>query len=165
MPPLPMRRVDCENYCYRVLRCCSGGMAGEAESPGPMTRARARRQQQQEEEQTSPGPGREEQQEAGEDMVVETVAANQGVNCEARDVVTELFCPGELSTRAAVLLLLLIFLSSLLCVGLVWLTLPTVQQEDRDSLAMPANIEDAKQLGAVLSRYKDQYFVQVCIVW
>jgi len=69
--------------------------------------------------------------------------------------------PRELGTRTAVGLLLLIFLSSSLIMGLVWTTFPEVNEEDQPYLKFPKNIEDAKSLGNVLSRYKEQYYAQV----
>lgn len=68
---------------------------------------------------------------------------------------------GELGTKTAIGLLMLIFTSSVLVMGLVWTTFPDMNPEDQQSLKFPKDIEDAKQLGVVLSRYKDQYFAQV----
>ena len=69
----------------------------------------------------------------------------------------------ELSTKTAVFLLLLIFCSSLLAMGLVWKTFPDMDQEDQNSLKFPKDLDDAKKLGQVLSSYKEQYFAQVCV--
>ena len=68
----------------------------------------------------------------------------------------------ELGTKTAVFLLLLIFCSSLLAMGMVWKTFPDMDEQDQKSLKFPKTLDDAKELGAVLSRYKDQYFAQVC---
>ena len=67
----------------------------------------------------------------------------------------------ELGTKTAVFLLLLIFCSSLLAMGLVWKTFPDMDEQDQKSLKFPKTLDDAKELGAVLSRYKEQYFAQV----
>ena len=67
----------------------------------------------------------------------------------------------ELGTKTAVFLLLLIFCSSLLAMGLVWKTFPDMDEQDQRSIKFPKTLDDAKELGAVLSRYKDQYFAQV----
>lgn len=69
--------------------------------------------------------------------------------------------PKELGTRTAVGLLLLIFISSGLVMVLVWTTFPEVNIEDKKHLKFPSDIEDAKELGNVLSRYKEQYYAQV----
>ena len=67
----------------------------------------------------------------------------------------------ELGTKTAIFLLLLIFLSSALAMFLVLKTFPDLNNEDKKSLKFPQDIDDAKELGQVLSRYKDQYFLQV----
>ena len=68
----------------------------------------------------------------------------------------------ELSTKTAISLLLLIFCSSLLAMGLVWKTFPDMNPEDQETIKFPKDLDDAKKLGQVLSRYKEQYFAQVC---
>ena len=67
----------------------------------------------------------------------------------------------ELGTKTAIFLLLLIFLSSALAMFLVLKTFPDLNDEDKKWLKFPQDIDDAKELGRVLSRYKDQYFLQV----
>jgi len=67
----------------------------------------------------------------------------------------------ELGTGTAVGLLLLIFLSSALVMVLVWTTFPEIDKEDEEHMKFPRDIEDAKELGNVLSRYKEQYYAQV----
>jgi len=67
----------------------------------------------------------------------------------------------ELSTKTAISLLLLIFCSSLLAMGLVWKTFPEMNPEDQETIKFPKDLDDAKKLGQVLSRYKEQYFAQV----
>jgi len=67
----------------------------------------------------------------------------------------------ELGTKTAILLLLLIFFTSALAMFLVWKTLPPIDPKDQEDLKFPSDIEDAKKLGNVLSRYKEQYYAQV----
>ena len=67
----------------------------------------------------------------------------------------------ELGTKTAILLLLLIFFTSALAMFLVWKTLPPIDPEDQEDLKFPSDIEEAKKLGNVLSRYKEQYYAQV----
>jgi len=67
----------------------------------------------------------------------------------------------ELGTKTAVSLLLLIFCSSALAMFLVWKTFPNMNPEDEKSIKFPKDIDDAKELGQVLSRYKEQYYAQV----
>ena len=55
----------------------------------------------------------------------------------------------------------MIFLSSALSMVLVLRTFPDMNDEDKKSIKFPQDLDDAKGLGQVLSRYKDQYFLQV----
>jgi hypothetical protein len=38
-------------------------------------------------------------------------------------------------------------------------------REEKQHIKLPRNIEDAKHLGHVLSRYKDKYFIQVLVAY
>jgi len=67
----------------------------------------------------------------------------------------------ELQTGTAILLLLLIFSSSGLAMLAVYYTLPQMSPEDASHFKFPRTLEDAKELGQVLSRYKEQYYAQV----
>merc|ERR1719210_1188538 len=55
----------------------------------------------------------------------------------------------------------MIFLSSALSMVLVLKTFPDMNDQDKNSIKFPQNLDDDKELGQVLSRYKDQYFLQV----
>ncbi|KAK6191727.1 hypothetical protein SNE40_003334 [Patella caerulea] len=67
--------------------------------------------------------------------------------------------PGS-STRSFIILGL-IFLTSVMALGLVYLNFPKLDETEKEKIKLPRDIEDAKNLGQVLSRYKDQYFYQV----
>ena len=67
----------------------------------------------------------------------------------------------ELQTRTAVLLILSVLLISLGTLTLVYLVFPDVGPADKKYLKFPHDLEDAKALAALLSRYTDQYFLQV----
>jgi len=45
------------------------------------------------------------------------------------------------------------------------LTAVCVCREEKRYVRVPKNIEDAKKLGAVLSRYKEQYYHQVLVAY
>jgi len=92
----------------------------------------------------------------------ENVVASQEEEGETSEAVSEtVVSDGELGTRTAILLILLIFLSSAAAMFAVWWTLPKVSPEDEKDLKFPRTLEDAKLLGQVLSRYKEQYYAQV----
>ncbi|XP_070554257.1 transmembrane protein 41B-like [Ptychodera flava] len=66
----------------------------------------------------------------------------------------------EGSTRSFIILAL-IFISSLLVMGGVYWTFPKLEPEEAEMIKLPKNIDDAKDLGKVLSRYKDMYYFTV----
>lgn len=67
----------------------------------------------------------------------------------------------ELRTSTALMLLLLIFLTSAVALGAVYLSFPQLEANEAEHVKFPKTIEDAKQLGTVLSKYKDKYYAQV----
>lgn len=68
---------------------------------------------------------------------------------------------GELRTRTAIGLLVLIFTMSLVALFFVYYSFPELDPDEAKHVKFPKDIEDAKQLGLVLSHYKDKYFAQV----
>ena len=139
-------------------------MEGEGGDPaggeGPVTRAQLRRSRELRtaasegaaEEQGSEPVGREEN--IGEE---EGELNGSGIANQEETIVES----KELGTRTAILLILLIFISSAAAMFAVWWTLPKVSPEDEKDLKFPRTLEDAKLLGQVLSHYKEQYFAQV----
>ncbi|XP_063635812.1 transmembrane protein 41 homolog isoform X1 [Cydia splendana] len=67
----------------------------------------------------------------------------------------------DISTSKALILVLIIFTSSLLALGLLYRQFPDLEKEERQHLKLPWDLDDAKQLGLVLDRYKDKYFYEV----
>ncbi|XP_064634900.1 transmembrane protein 41B-like isoform X3 [Lineus longissimus] len=67
---------------------------------------------------------------------------------------------GNSSTRAF-LCLGLIFIAAVLAIGVLYLSFPNLDQEEKQHIKLPRDIEDAKSLGKVLSRYKELYYYQV----
>ncbi|XP_055997725.1 transmembrane protein 41B-like isoform X1 [Ostrea edulis] len=65
------------------------------------------------------------------------------------------------SSTKSFIILGLIFVTSILCLGLIYLSFPNLDQDEKQHIKLPRNIEDAKSLGKVLSRYKDSYYNQV----
>ncbi|XP_060568157.1 transmembrane protein 41B-like isoform X2 [Ruditapes philippinarum] len=64
------------------------------------------------------------------------------------------------STRSLILLVL-IFLTAVAMLSLVYLNFPKLTQEEKHHIKLPRDIEDAKNLGKVLSKYTDKYYFQV----
>ncbi|XP_043464153.1 transmembrane protein 41 homolog [Leptopilina heterotoma] len=67
----------------------------------------------------------------------------------------------EVSTRRAILTVGFIFLVSLTSLFYVYMSFPELDEEEKKHIKLPFHIEDAKNLGGVLERYKDLYYIQV----
>ncbi|BFZ04804.1 hypothetical protein BsWGS_07843 [Bradybaena similaris] len=67
------------------------------------------------------------------------------------------------STRSALLILALVFLAALVALGAVYSSFPQLEENELQYIKLPRNIEDAKNLGQLLHRYKDRYFYQVLL--
>ncbi|XP_050465371.1 transmembrane protein 41 homolog isoform X2 [Cataglyphis hispanica] len=68
---------------------------------------------------------------------------------------------GEVSTKRAVLTVGLIFIASLTALFYVYMSFPELEQHEKQYMKLPFHIEDAKNLGKLLERYKDLYYFQV----
>ncbi|XP_049888209.1 transmembrane protein 41 homolog [Pectinophora gossypiella] len=66
-----------------------------------------------------------------------------------------------LSTSKALVLVVIIFTCSLFALGLLYKQFPELEQHEKKHLKLPWDLEDAKQLGLVLDRYKEKYFYEV----
>ncbi|KAJ9583586.1 hypothetical protein L9F63_022059 [Diploptera punctata] len=69
----------------------------------------------------------------------------------------------EGSTRRAVLIVAVIFFTSLLALGYIYMMFPDLEPHELQYVKFPWDIEDAKQLGTVLAHYKDKYFFEVLL--
>ncbi|KAH0955793.1 hypothetical protein HN011_003954 [Eciton burchellii] len=67
----------------------------------------------------------------------------------------------ELSTKRAILTFGLIFVISLTALFYVYTSFPELEGNEKQHMKLPINIEDAKNLGKLLGRYKDLYYFQV----
>ncbi|KAK2715115.1 transmembrane protein 41B-like isoform X1 [Artemia franciscana] len=65
------------------------------------------------------------------------------------------------STRKSIVLLFGIFLTSLSILALVYTTFPELEESEQRYVKLPRDIDDAKNLGKVLSNYKEKYNYQV----
>ncbi|XP_063049267.1 transmembrane protein 41B [Engraulis encrasicolus] len=68
------------------------------------------------------------------------------------------------STRVSLLILVGIFVSSASLMYLVYRNFPTLSTDEMSKMKIPKDMEDAKALGTVLSKYKDTYYSQVHIL-
>lgn len=67
----------------------------------------------------------------------------------------------SISTRNAIAILVIIFLFSILSLVCVYKMFPELEESERQFMKLPRDIEDAKHLGVVLSRYKEKYYTEV----
>ncbi|XP_012543180.1 transmembrane protein 41 homolog [Monomorium pharaonis] len=67
----------------------------------------------------------------------------------------------EASTKRAVITVVLILVASLTALFYVYKSFPELKKDEKQYMKLPLHIEDAKNLGKLLERYKDLYYFQV----
>lgn len=67
----------------------------------------------------------------------------------------------ERSARQSLIILAAIFFTSLFAMIYVYAMFPRLEESEKQYIKVPFDIEDAKQLGRVLDRYKDLYYLEV----
>ncbi|XP_035720346.1 transmembrane protein 41 homolog isoform X1 [Vespa mandarinia] len=67
----------------------------------------------------------------------------------------------ESSTKRAILTVSLVFVASLTALSYVYMSFPELAEEEKQYMKLPFHIEDAKNLGKLLGRYKDLYYFEV----
>ncbi|XP_075044616.1 transmembrane protein 41B [Mixophyes fleayi] len=69
------------------------------------------------------------------------------------------------SARMSFLILVSIFLSAAFVMYLVYKHFPQLSAEEREFIKIPRDMDDAKALGKVLSKYKDTFYVEVLVAY
>ncbi|XP_059393639.1 transmembrane protein 41B-like [Carassius carassius] len=72
---------------------------------------------------------------------------------------------GGASARMSVLLLITIFACSACVMYLLFRNFPELSEDEREKIKIPKDMDDAKALGTVLSKYKDTYYTQVLLAY
>ncbi|KAK0159652.1 hypothetical protein PV327_010746 [Microctonus hyperodae] len=67
----------------------------------------------------------------------------------------------EVSTGKAIIIIGIIFLTSITALGYIYTNFPELEEGENQHLRLPLDIEDAKNLGKLLERYKDLYYFEV----
>ncbi|XP_034933649.1 transmembrane protein 41B [Chelonus insularis] len=67
----------------------------------------------------------------------------------------------DISTRRSLLTVVLIFLTSLAALCYVYANFPDLDESEKKYIKLPLHIEDAQNLGRVLERYKQLYYLEV----
>ncbi len=65
----------------------------------------------------------------------------------------------------AFILLALIFFASLLYFYVIYSQFPSLQDDEKEFIKLPQNINDAKQLGIVLKKYSNDHFYSVLVLF
>ncbi|XP_050971766.1 transmembrane protein 41B isoform X2 [Labeo rohita] len=73
--------------------------------------------------------------------------------------------PGGASARMSILLLITIFACSACVMYLVFRNFPEMSEDEKEKIKIPKDMDDAKALGTVLSKYKDTYYAQVLLAY
>ncbi|XP_070619507.1 transmembrane protein 41B [Erythrolamprus reginae] len=69
------------------------------------------------------------------------------------------------SARMSLLILVSIFLTAASVMLMVYKNFPQLSEEERECMKIPRDMDDAKALGKVLSKYKDTFYVQVLVAY
>ena len=69
--------------------------------------------------------------------------------------------PHTIGSRKAGLILLLIFITSLIALIIIYRNFPKLDPSEREKIRVPKNLNDAKELASVLSRYREKYYGSV----
>ncbi|XP_013882251.1 transmembrane protein 41B [Austrofundulus limnaeus] len=69
------------------------------------------------------------------------------------------------STRMSLLILMAIFTCSASVMYLVYRNFPELSDDEMEKMKIPKDMDDAKALGTVLSKYKDTYYTQVLVAY
>ncbi|XP_060796416.1 transmembrane protein 41B isoform X2 [Neoarius graeffei] len=69
------------------------------------------------------------------------------------------------SARMSLLILISIFACAASVMYLVYRNFPELSEDERDKIKIPKDMDDAKALGTVLSKYKDTYYTQVLLAY
>ncbi|MEJ1273988.1 transmembrane protein 41B [Cricetulus griseus] len=83
----------------------------------------------------------------------------------SRDHLKDKPCAEAGSARMSLLILVSIFLCAASVMFLVYKNFPQLSEEERVNMKVPRDMDDAKALGKVLSKYKDTFYVQVLVAY
>ncbi|KAI7813935.1 transmembrane protein 41B [Triplophysa rosa] len=73
--------------------------------------------------------------------------------------------PGGASARMSILTLITIFACAACVMYLVFRNFPELNEDEKEKIKIPKDMDDAKALGTVLSKYKDTYYTQVLLAY
>ncbi|XP_078104274.1 transmembrane protein 41B [Sander vitreus] len=92
-------------------------------------------------------------------------SAQEEVKASDSRVLKEALHTEGASARMSVLILASIFTCSASVMYLVYRNFPELPNDEMEKIKIPKDMEDAKALGTVLSKYKDTYYSQVLVAY
>lgn len=96
---------------------------------------------------------------------VSSVHEEGKTNADVPQVLRETQYPGGGSARMSLLILLSIFSCAASVMYLVYRNFPELSDDEMEKIKIPKDMDDAKALGTVLSKYKDTFYTQVLIAY
>nr|XP_057945207.1 transmembrane protein 41B [Doryrhamphus excisus] len=95
------------------------------------------------------------------------VLSKEEVGANAKDSIasTDGHHAADSSARMSLLILLAIFTCSASVMYLVYRNFPELSDDEMEKIKIPKDMDDAKALGTVLSKYKDTYYSQVLVAY
>jgi len=95
-------------------------------------------------------------------MTTDTSSMRNGNNSKIHNKSNDVsLMKSDLRPQTALILLALIFGVAGIFLAFVYSSFPEIEETESQHVKFPKDIEDAKRLGIVLSRYKDRYYPQV----
>lgn len=72
-------------------------------------------------------------------------------------------CDNQVNVKKAVIIVGLFFVLSVSALLYIYFSFPKLEENERQYIKLPRDMEDARNLGKVLNRYKEKYFLQVLL--
>ncbi|KAM3624903.1 uncharacterized protein V6R79_003741 [Siganus canaliculatus] len=93
------------------------------------------------------------------------LSAQEEVKADASETLKEVQQSAGGSARMSLLILVSIFTCAASVMYLVYRNFPELSDDEMEKIKIPRDMEDAKALGTVLSKYKDTYYTQVLVAY
>uniref|UniRef100_A0A8C6SZ15 Transmembrane protein 41B n=1 Tax=Neogobius melanostomus TaxID=47308 RepID=A0A8C6SZ15_9GOBI len=103
-----------------------------------------------------------------EKQEIESLTSTEGeskVDAGNSQILKEAHHPTQGSARSSLLILAFIFTCSASFMYLVYRNFPELSEDEMEKIKIPKDMDDAKALGTVLSKYKDTYYTQVLVAY
>ncbi|KAI1889822.1 hypothetical protein AGOR_G00166880 [Albula goreensis] len=99
------------------------------------------------------------------DSISAETLLEEEANTKEGDIIKGPSYSGGGSARMSLLILLSIFTCAAFVMYLVYRNFPDLSDDEMEKIKIPKDMDDAKALGTVLSKYKDTYYTQVLLAY